>query len=115
MIEEYSCKVEYDSEFDLLALRRLGMHATSGIAAGPFTIALDKHGLVGIEIEDTKDVLESLFGFKLSLDKITKGKIGFKEEKNMMLIYFSLNYENKELKKEVVVPKITAMPIMTKA
>ena len=110
--EEYSCAVDYDLDFDFLSFRREGFKSTGSIVAGQFTLDLCKNELVGLEIEEASSLFESLFPFKLDLTKIGKSKIGFVEKNNSILLYFTITYGKCEYQKELILPKITPVPVL---
>ncbi|MDP2717930.1 MAG: hypothetical protein Q8P02_04255 [Candidatus Micrarchaeota archaeon] len=111
--DEFRCTADYDSKFDLLSFKRPGMRSSGAIKAGPFTIDFYKNELAGIEVEGASAMLRSLFGLKMDLSKIQKAKIGFKEEGRTFLLFFTIRHQEQDIRKEVLVPKVEPIPIMT--
>lgn len=112
MRAEFNCIAEYDPEFDFISFTRPGIKATGSIRAGSFIIDTNRDGLVGLEIEGASEVLEPLVGFNVEPEKISNAKIGFIERKDLVMLFITLTYQDQVITKEVILPKITPIPIL---
>jgi len=91
--------MRYDSEFDLLSVRRPGYKTTYVVTIGNINLEFHNKQVIGFNLGNAKTFLESITGHTITreqLAEVTRGELGLDVINNSLIIMLIFTLPNAE-------------------